>query len=70
MRIDNASPLILNGLCLTGSGDLSEEAVPSSLAGMTLPPHRSIAMPASADMVERLNLKRGVKLLAADFSAL
>jgi hypothetical protein len=70
LRIDNASPLILNGLALTGAGDLSEDAVPSSLAGMTLPPHRSVAMPASADMVERLNLKNGAKLLAADFSAL
>jgi hypothetical protein len=70
LRIDNASPLILNGLALTGAAEQSEDAVPSSLAGFTLPPHRSVAMPASSSMVERLGLKSGVKLLAADFSAL
>jgi len=70
LRIDNASPLILNGLSLTGETAQADTAVPSSLAGLTLPPHRSIAMPASGDMVQRLGLKRGVKPIAADLSAL
>jgi hypothetical protein len=70
LRIDNASPLILNGLALSGTTEESANAVPSSLAGLTLPPHRSIAMPASPEMVQRLGLKHGVKPIAADLSSL
>jgi hypothetical protein len=70
LRIDNASPLILNGLALTGTGVDVSKTPPSALAGLTLPPHRSVAMPASSSMVERLQLKAGVKPVAADFSAL
>jgi hypothetical protein len=70
LRIDNASPLILNGLALTGTGVDVSKTPPSALAGLTLPPHRSVAMPASSNLVERLDLKAGVKPVAADFSAL
>jgi hypothetical protein len=70
LRIDNASPLILNGLALTGSGERSAARPPSSLAGMTLTPHRSITLPASAEMVESLGLKSGVNVIAVDLSAL
>jgi hypothetical protein len=70
LRIDNASPLILNGLALTGKGVDVSKTPPSALAGLTLPPHRSVAMPASSNLVERLDLKAGVKPVAADFSAL
>jgi hypothetical protein len=68
IRIDNASPLILNGLALAGID--SHDARPSSIAGFCLPPHRSLTLPATPEMVERLGLKGGVKLIAADLSAL
>jgi hypothetical protein len=70
LRIDNASPLILNGLALTGSAERSAARPPSSLAGMTLTPHRSLTLPASAAMVESLGLKQGVHVIAVDLSAL
>jgi len=69
LRIDNASPLVLNGLALTGT-EPSADRPPSSLAGMTLTPHRSLTLPASSAMVESLGLKTGVKVLAVDLSGL
>jgi hypothetical protein len=70
LRIDNGSPLILNGLALTGAAEHSAARPPSSLAGMTLTPHRSITLPASAAMVESLGLKNGVDVIAVDLSGL
>ena len=40
------------------------------MAGMSLPPHKSLAVPASAAVVERLKLADGVRVLAADLSGL
>jgi hypothetical protein len=68
IRIDNASPLILNSLALAGKDD--REARPTALAGFSIPPHRSLTVAASADAVDRLGLKGGIKLLAADLSGL
>jgi len=69
IRIDNASPLILNGLALAGP-EKSASTPPSVLSGISLPPHRSMAVSASSEMIERLNLKKGARLVAADFSDL
>jgi hypothetical protein len=44
--------------------------VPSILAGVALPPRKSFTMGASADFVERMGLKTGIKLLAADLNGL
>ena len=42
----------------------------SALAGFSLPPRKSLTLPATAEMVDRLGLKDGVKAVAADLSAL
>jgi hypothetical protein len=69
IKIVNESPMILNGLALAGLNDQAEEP-PSVLAGLSVPPLKSLTVPASAEMVERLHLKDGGRLLAADLSGL
>ena len=68
VRIRNASPLVLNGLALAGPGE--PEGTPTALAGFCLSPHRALTVPAGAEMVERLGLKEGVRVVAADLSGL
>ncbi len=69
IRIDNVSPLVLNGLALAGTTP-TPEARPSAVAGFSLPPHKSLTVPATEEMVERLGLKDGVRAIAADLSGL
>jgi len=69
VRIDNATPLILEGLALAGP-DEGAQAPPAALAGLSLPPHRSWTVPASAEVVERLRWKDGVRAVAANLSGL
>jgi hypothetical protein len=69
VRIDNASPLILNGLALAGPEEESH-VPPAALAALSLPPRRSSTVPATADVVERLHWKEGVQVIAADLSGL
>ena len=44
--------------------------VPSVLAGLAIPPRKNYTVGATAEAVERLGLKAGVKLLAADLNGL
>jgi hypothetical protein len=68
IRVENDSPLILNGLTLSGvSCDVSQT---STLAGFSLPPRKSLTVPASAEMVQRLGLRAGILLRAANLSGL
>ena len=69
IRIDNGSPLVLDGLALAPSA-ADPEANPSLLLGISLPPMKSLAVPVSAEVVERLKLKRGARVLSADLSGL
>jgi hypothetical protein len=69
IRIDNASPLILNGLMLVGS-DPESKAAPTTLLGISVAPRKSLTVPASEDAVERLGLKKGARAFAADLSGL
>ena len=69
IRIDNASPLVLDGLTLAGSAPDPTEK-PSLLLGISLPPRKSLAVPASAEVVNRLRLKQGVRVQAVDLSGL
>jgi len=69
IRIENASPLVLNGLALSGVNPRAE-STPSALAGFSLPPRKSMDLPATQDVVDRLGLKDGVKAIAADLSGL
>jgi hypothetical protein len=69
VRIDNYSPLILNGLGLTGVGE-KDGAIPKVLSGICVSPRHSLVVPATAEAVEALGLKQGVRVTAADLSGL
>jgi hypothetical protein len=69
VRIDNVSPLVLHSVALDGiTGADAKRA--STLSGFSLPPKKSVTLPTSSDVVERLGLKRGVRVLAASLSGL
>jgi hypothetical protein len=70
IRIHNVSPFILNGIGMTGTSNDGKDARLTALAGFTIPPHKSHAFPASAEMIESVGLKTGIRLVAADLSAL
>ncbi len=69
VRIENASPLILNGLALVGT-DSPESETPKVLLGMSVPPRRSLTVPATEEVVKSLGLKKGIKLTALNLSGL
>jgi len=69
IKIENASPLVLNGLAVSG---ISPEAMkePAGVAGLSLAPHKNLVLPATAEVVERLRMKDGIRVMAADLSGL
>jgi hypothetical protein len=69
VRIDNASPLILNGLAVLGAND-ADETRPRQLAGFSISPRRSMTVPATEEVAKELGLKKSVHLVAADLSSL
>lgn len=69
IRIDNASPLILNGLAAVGTTSKDGET-PRILSAISIPPRRSMTVPASEEIVKNLGLKKGIRLVALDLSAL
>jgi hypothetical protein len=69
IRIENASPLILNGLAVVGTGS-KEDEVPKLLSGIAIPPRRTMLVPTNDDVVKTLGLKKGIKILALDLSGL
>jgi hypothetical protein len=69
VRIENASPLILNGLALLGT-ESAENEEPKELLGISVPPRRSLTVPATEDAVKSLGLKKGIKLVALNLSGL
>ncbi len=69
IKIVNESPMILNGLALAGSRRPGRDAAVGP-GGSVLPPLKSLTVPASSEMVERLHLKEGGHVLAADLSGL
>jgi hypothetical protein len=69
IRIDNGSPLVLHGLALVGSA-ADPDAKPSLLLGISLPPRKSLAVPARSEAVNRLKLKEGIRVQAIDLSGL
>jgi hypothetical protein len=69
IKIINDSPLILNGLAIDGPEKGTGHA-PSILAGLSLPPLKTLTVPASADAVKRLGLKERARVVAADLSGL
>ena len=69
LRIDNASPLVLNGLAAVGTESKPEDQ-PRVLAGICVSPRRSMTVGASEEVVKTLGLKKGIKLIALDLSGL
>jgi hypothetical protein len=69
IRIDNASPLILNGLALVGTASKEGEP-PKVLSGIAIPPRKCMLVPIPAESVKTLGLKKGIKVLALDLSGL
>jgi hypothetical protein len=69
IRIDNASPLVLNGLAALGTTSKPDET-PKVLAGICLSPRKSMTVPASEEVVKALGLKKGIKVVALDLSGL
>jgi hypothetical protein len=70
VRIDNASPLVLNGLALAGPASVGKDAQAVALAGLSVAPRRSLTVNATPELVERLGLKTGIRVVAADLSGL
>ena len=50
-------PAVLNGLALSGTST-EDQQKPSALAGISLPPRKNLTVPATAEVVDRLGLKR------------
>jgi hypothetical protein len=69
IQLENASPLMINGIALVGL-KTDETTRPTGLAGLSVPPRRRLSIPASSAVVDRLGLKDGVRVLAADLSGL
>jgi hypothetical protein len=69
IKIENASPLILNGLGVRGDAGAKSET-PKVLSGISLSPFRSLTVPASEETVKELGLRKGVRVVTADLSGL
>jgi hypothetical protein len=69
IRIENASPLVLNGLAALGVASTADE-VPKFLVGISVAPRRSLTVPASENVVKQLGLKKGIRLVGLNLSGL
>jgi hypothetical protein len=70
IRIANDSPLILNTLVLTGPAGRIPGASATGLSSLGLGPRRAITLPATTMVVERLKLRGGIRILAANLGSL
>jgi len=69
VRIDNASPMILSGLAIQGTG--SKPTDPSRpMTSLGIPPRKYLTIPAGEDLVKALGLKKGIRVTALDLSGL
>jgi len=69
IRVDNASPLVLNGLAVQGTLGKTDES-PKVLAGISIPPFKNMTVPATGEVVDQLGLRKGIRIIAADLSGL
>jgi len=69
LRIENVSPLILNGLSLVGPPSKTAEE-PKVLMGISIPPGKNLTVPASEEAVKTMGLKEGIRVMALDLSGL
>ena len=69
LRIENATPLRLSGLAAVGI-ESKDDAKPRVLSGISIPPRRSMTVPASEEVIKELGLKHGIRVTALDLSGL
>jgi hypothetical protein len=69
VRIENASPLVLNGVALVGTTSPPEEK-PKPVWGICISPRGSLTVPATEEVVKTLGLRNGIKLTALNLSGL
>jgi hypothetical protein len=69
LRIENGSPLLLNGLAVLGPVSRNSEP-PKVLSGISISPRKSMTLPANEEMVKALGLRQGIRLTAIDLSGL
>ena len=69
IRIENFSPMVLNGVVIVGTDSPAGET-PRMLTGICISPRRALTIPAGEDAVRALGLKKGIKLTALDLSGL
>jgi hypothetical protein len=69
IKILNESPMVINGLAL-GGVEVTENNPPAVLSGMSLPPLKSLTVPATPEVVSRLQLKESLKVYAVDLSGI
>ena len=69
IRVENGSPLVLNGLTL---GGLESEPIsqPATLVGLSLPPRKAMTIPATHGLARRLGSTKRIHIQAADLSGL
>ena len=69
IRVENGSPLVLNGLTLAGrEATTCSQNLP--LVGLSLSPRKAMTIPAPSRVVRRLGSGKGIRVLAADLSGL
>ena len=68
IRIENYSPLLLNGVAISGMKPKAGDPI-KMLLGISLSPRRTFSVPVTAESVERLGLKN-IKPVALDLSGL
>ncbi|MHB1560216.1 MAG: hypothetical protein ACYC61_22420, partial [Isosphaeraceae bacterium] len=69
LRIENASPLRLNGVAAVGEGS-KPDVPPRVLVGISVPPRRSMTVPAREQVIRDLGLRQGIRIMAVDLSGL
>jgi len=69
IRIENASPWILDGIAMLGTASKEGEK-PQVLQGLSISPRGILTVPMFEDVVRTLGLKKGIKLVALDLSGL
>ncbi len=69
VKIENYSPLILNGVAVVGTTSKPDE-MPKVLSMICISPRKSMTVPASDEVVRTLGLKKGIKVVALDLSGL
>jgi hypothetical protein len=69
IRVENGSPLVLNGLTL-GDREPKPDSQPATLVGLSLSPRKAMTIPATPQLARRVGSRKRIHILAADLSGL